>query len=108
MPQDADGEVHLILGVGVGVEAADDATEGTVPSHLQKVSDGAVVAAGDVTEEVILAVLVEDYLHGIGIVGVVHLALETHLFAHTEVLKYQVGIVILTSCQMAAHEMFLV
>lgn len=108
MPQNADGEVHLILGVGVGVDAADDATEGTVPSHLQEVGNGAVVAAGDVTEEVILAVLVEDDLHGVGVVGVVHLALETHLLAHTEVLKYQVGIVILACRQMAAHEMFLV
>ena len=61
----------------LGGDAADTAVEEVVVAHVEEGGETAVVAAGDVAEEEVLAVAVEDDLHGLGVVAVVGLALQT-------------------------------
>ena len=56
---------------------------------------------GDVTEKVVIAVLVEDNLYGIGVVVVVLIALQAESQTYTEIIENEVRIVIFAASQMA-------
>lgn len=101
---DADGEVYLVLGVGVGVEAVDAAIEDVCPTHLQEGGKLLVVAARDEAQEVVLAVFVVNDLHGVGVVRILHVALQTQGLSNTQIVPYKVGVVVLAASQVAVHE----
>lgn len=94
---DADGEVHLVFGVGVGGDAVDAAVEDVGPAHLQEGGQLLVVAARDEPQEIVLIVFVEDDLYGVGVVRVLHVPLETQGLTNTQIVPYEVGIVVLAA-----------
>lgn len=94
---DADGEVHLVFGVGVGGDAVDAAFEDVGPAHLQKGGQLRVVAARDEPQEIVLVVFVEDDLYGVGVVRVLYVPLETQGLTNTQIVPYEVGIVVLAA-----------
>ena len=101
---DADGEVYLVLGMGVGVEAVDAAVEDVCPTHLQEGGKLLVVAARDEAQEVVLAVFVVNDLHGVGVVRILHVALQTQGLSNTQIVPYKVGVVVLAASQVAVHK----
>ena len=56
-----------------------------------------VVAARDEPQEIVLIVFVEDDLYGVGVVRVLHVPLETQGLTNTQIVPYEVGIVVLAA-----------
>ena len=70
-------KLHLLFGMGFGVQLGDTAVENVVPAHLEKSGKLLVVGAWNIAEEIVFAVVVEYYLHGVWVVRVGNFALKT-------------------------------
>ena len=86
-----------------GGEAADAALEKVVVARIEEGRQALVVAAGDVAEEEILAVVVEDYLHGFGVIVVVGLALQAQRHPDAQPVPNEVRFVIFAARQVAVQ-----
>ena len=71
LPPNPHRQLNLLLGMLFGTDAADAAIEHFAPIHIEEGGETLVVATGDVAEEEVLAVVVEDNLNGLGVVAVV-------------------------------------
>ena len=79
------------------VDAVDAAVEDVGPAHLQEGGQLLVVAARDEPQEIVLIVFVEDDLYGVGVVRVLHVPLEMQGLTNTQIVPYEVGIVVLAA-----------
>lgn len=106
---DADGEVDLILVVGLRIDLADAALEDVAPSHVHEFGHLFVVDRGHIAEEigcelclaVHLGVFVEEDADGVLVFRVVVDALQAKQGADLEVVPYLIDIVVLTASQVA-------
>jgi len=96
-------QLHLLLGMFFGTETADTTVKKVIMSHIEEGGETAVVATGYVAEEEVFAVVVEDDLHGLGVVAVVGLALQAQWHPDTQPVPNKVCFVILAARQVAAQ-----
>ena len=99
-------QLYLLLGMLFGADAADAAVEHFAPIHIEERGETLVVATGNVAEEEVLAVVVEDDLHGLGVVAIVGLTLQAQRHSDAQLVPNKVCIVILATRQMAVHVVF--
>lgn len=92
----------------LGTDAADAAVEDVGVVHVEERRKAAVVAAGDVAEEEVLAIVAKDDLHRLGVVAVVGFAFQTQGRTDAQFVPNHVGVVILAACKMAVHVEFAV
>jgi len=84
LPPYSHRQLNLFLWVFFGADATDAAIEKVIVAHIEEEREALIVATRDVAEEEVLSVVVEDDLHGLGVVAVVGFTFQAQRHSDTQ------------------------
>ena len=99
-----DSQVYLLFWVRLFVDFTDAAFEDIVPAHFKEDGQSLILTTRNVTNLILLAIFLIDYHHGIQIMTVVLVTLQSQDSTNLELIPHFVSIVIHPACQVAIHK----